>query len=137
MQSERNSPFVAQGRREPFAGWKVSTLRICHSRRVERSLRDIGVVAGADPHRVMPCQRKCPPHKTAKDCLAKHERKNVSVAREKPAHCGPSGKGERNQHRIGPNFPLHFTAFHPDFKLRDKPPTPPETLHRARNLKSG
>ncbi len=30
---------------------------------------------------------------------------------------------------LGPDVPLHFTAFHPDFKLRDKPPTPPETLH--------
>ncbi|HEV2298754.1 MAG TPA: AmmeMemoRadiSam system radical SAM enzyme [Candidatus Acidoferrales bacterium] len=33
---------------------------------------------------------------------------------------------------LGPDVPLHFTAFHPDFKLRDKPKTPPETLHRAR-----
>jgi len=33
---------------------------------------------------------------------------------------------------LGDDVPLHFTAFHPDFKLRDKPPTPPETLHRAR-----
>ena len=31
-------------------------------------------------------------------------------------------------------MPLHFTAFHPDFKLRDKPRTPPETLHRARAI---
>ena len=31
-------------------------------------------------------------------------------------------------------MPLHFTAFHPDFKLQDKPPTPPETLHRARAI---
>jgi pyruvate formate lyase activating enzyme len=30
--------------------------------------------------------------------------------------------------------PLHFTAFHPDFKLRDKPRTPPETLHAARKI---
>jgi pyruvate formate lyase activating enzyme len=30
--------------------------------------------------------------------------------------------------------PLHFTAFHPDFKLQNKPPTPPETLHRARSI---
>jgi pyruvate formate lyase activating enzyme len=29
---------------------------------------------------------------------------------------------------------LHFTAFHPDFKLRDKPQTPPDTLHRARKI---
>ncbi len=35
---------------------------------------------------------------------------------------------------LGPDVPLHFTAFHPDFKLRDKPHTPPETLHRARAI---
>jgi pyruvate formate lyase activating enzyme len=35
---------------------------------------------------------------------------------------------------LGPEVPLHFTAFHPDFKLQDKPPTPPQTLHRAREI---
>jgi len=35
---------------------------------------------------------------------------------------------------LGPEVPLHFTAFHPDFKLRDKPNTPPETLHMARKI---
>jgi pyruvate formate lyase activating enzyme len=35
---------------------------------------------------------------------------------------------------LGPDVPLHFTAFHPDFKLQDKPPTPPQTLHRARKI---
>jgi pyruvate formate lyase activating enzyme len=35
---------------------------------------------------------------------------------------------------LGPDVPLHFTAFHPDFKLRDKPATPPATLHRARAI---
>jgi pyruvate formate lyase activating enzyme len=33
---------------------------------------------------------------------------------------------------LGPDVPLHFTAFHPDFKMRDVPPTPPETVARAR-----
>jgi pyruvate formate lyase activating enzyme len=33
---------------------------------------------------------------------------------------------------LGPDTPLHFTAFHPDFKLLDVPPTPPATLTRAR-----
>jgi pyruvate formate lyase activating enzyme len=33
---------------------------------------------------------------------------------------------------LGPDVPLHFTAFHPDFKMLDLPPTPPETLVRAR-----
>ena len=35
---------------------------------------------------------------------------------------------------LGPDVPLHFTAFHPDFKLRDKPRTPAETLHAARTI---
>ncbi len=35
---------------------------------------------------------------------------------------------------LGDDVPLHFTAFHPDFKLRDKPRTPPQTIHRARRI---
>jgi pyruvate formate lyase activating enzyme len=33
---------------------------------------------------------------------------------------------------LGPDVPLHFTAFHPDFKLLDLPGTPKPTLTRAR-----
>jgi len=36
--------------------------------------------------------------------------------------------------KLGPDVPLHFTAFHPDWKMRDKPPTPPSTLTRAREI---
>ena len=35
---------------------------------------------------------------------------------------------------IGPDVPLHFTAFHPDYKMTDIPDTPPETLRRARDI---
>src|SRR5258705_86661 len=35
---------------------------------------------------------------------------------------------------LGPEVPLHFTAFHPDFKMLDKPHTPPATLTRAREI---
>ncbi|HVF59393.1 MAG TPA: AmmeMemoRadiSam system radical SAM enzyme [Thermoanaerobaculia bacterium] len=35
---------------------------------------------------------------------------------------------------LGPDVPLHFTAFHPDWKMLDKPPTPPATLMRARRI---
>ena len=31
-------------------------------------------------------------------------------------------------------MPLHFTAFHPDWKMLDTPPTPPATLTRARAI---
>jgi pyruvate formate lyase activating enzyme len=36
--------------------------------------------------------------------------------------------------RLGPDVPLHFSAFHPDWKLRDRPSTPPATLTRARGI---
>lgn len=35
---------------------------------------------------------------------------------------------------LGPDVPMHFTAFHPDFKMMDRPHTPPETLTRARRI---
>ncbi|MDX1514293.1 MAG: AmmeMemoRadiSam system radical SAM enzyme, partial [Gammaproteobacteria bacterium] len=35
---------------------------------------------------------------------------------------------------LGPDVPLHFTAFHPDWKMMDTPRTPPATLTRARNI---
>ncbi len=35
---------------------------------------------------------------------------------------------------LGDEVPLHFTAFHPDFMMRDKNPTPHSTLKRARNI---
>ena len=35
---------------------------------------------------------------------------------------------------LGQDIPLHFTAFHPDFKMMSTPATPPETLTRARNI---
>ncbi len=35
---------------------------------------------------------------------------------------------------LGAEVPLHFTAFHPDFRMRDRPPTPPETLNQAREI---
>jgi len=36
--------------------------------------------------------------------------------------------------KLGPDVPMHFTAFHPDYKMRDRPPTPPATLARARRI---
>jgi pyruvate formate lyase activating enzyme len=39
--------------------------------------------------------------------------------------------------QLGPEVPMHFTAFHPDWKLRDAPPTPPSTLTRARAIALG
>jgi pyruvate formate lyase activating enzyme len=36
--------------------------------------------------------------------------------------------------QLGEDVPMHFTAYHPDWKLRDAPPTPPATLTRARAI---
>jgi pyruvate formate lyase activating enzyme len=35
---------------------------------------------------------------------------------------------------LGPDVPMHFSAFHPDYKMMDRPPTPPETLAQARKI---
>ena len=35
---------------------------------------------------------------------------------------------------LGPDVPLHFTAFHPDYKMLNKTNTPPVTLTRARKI---
>ncbi len=35
---------------------------------------------------------------------------------------------------LGPDTPLHFSAFHPDYKLADTPATPLATLVRARDI---
>ncbi|HEX9400632.1 MAG TPA: AmmeMemoRadiSam system radical SAM enzyme [Anaeromyxobacter sp.] len=36
--------------------------------------------------------------------------------------------------RMGPDVPVHFTAFHPDYKMTDRPRTPATTLTRARAI---
>ncbi len=36
--------------------------------------------------------------------------------------------------QLGPDVPMHFSAFHPDFRMLETPATPPETLTRARQI---
>ncbi|MBF0460492.1 MAG: AmmeMemoRadiSam system radical SAM enzyme [Magnetococcales bacterium] len=36
--------------------------------------------------------------------------------------------------RLGPEVPLHFSAFHPAWKMQEKPPTPLATVQRARRI---
>lgn len=38
------------------------------------------------------------------------------------------------RNELGAEVPLHFTAFRPDWKMRNYPPTAPESLHRARHI---
>ena len=38
---------------------------------------------------------------------------------------------------LGPDVPMHFSAFHPDYRMRDVPPTPAATLTRARDIAIG
>jgi pyruvate formate lyase activating enzyme len=35
---------------------------------------------------------------------------------------------------LGPDVPLHFTAFHPDYRMLDTAPTPHQTLAQARRI---
>ena len=36
--------------------------------------------------------------------------------------------------QLGPDVPMHFSAFHPDYKMLDRPRTPGATLTRARQI---
>ncbi len=38
---------------------------------------------------------------------------------------------------LGPDTPVHFTAFHPDYLMQNTPSTPPATLTRARAIARG
>jgi pyruvate formate lyase activating enzyme len=38
---------------------------------------------------------------------------------------------------LGPDVPWHFSAFHPDYRMQDRPRTPPATLSRAREIARG
>jgi pyruvate formate lyase activating enzyme len=44
------------------------------------------------------------------------------------------GASEWFMENLGPDVPWHFTAFHPDFKMLDKPHTSPTALTRAREI---
>lgn len=35
---------------------------------------------------------------------------------------------------LGANTPLHFSAYHPDYRMLDRPRTPPQTLREARTI---
>ena len=64
------------------------------------------------------------------------------IARFRPAICEAAYQYSTETRKLaewilahlGPDVPLHFTAFHPDFKLQDKPRTPAATLDRARQI---
>src|SRR5262249_39152873 len=47
---------------------------------------------------------------------------------------GIEALGKLIRERLGPDVPLHFSAFHPDWRLRDVPPTPAATLRTARQV---
>jgi pyruvate formate lyase activating enzyme len=38
---------------------------------------------------------------------------------------------------LGPDVPWHFTAFHPDYRMNDRPRTPAASLTRARAIARG
>jgi pyruvate formate lyase activating enzyme len=39
--------------------------------------------------------------------------------------------------KLGPDVPVHFTRFHPTYKIKNLPPTPVETLEKARTIAMG
>jgi len=61
-----------------------------------------GIVAGADAHGMVPGDGESPEDEGAENGLTEDERKNVAMAREKPAHGGAADERERNENGIWP-----------------------------------
>ena len=73
-------------------------------------------------------------------CYVKHEARTwleittLLIPGENDSSQEVGALSEWMMERLGPDVPLHFTAFHPDWKMLDKPPTPPSTLTRAQAI---
>ena len=73
-------------------------------------------------------------------CYVKHETKTwfeittLLIPGENDSSEEVAALSEWVMDKLGPDVPLHFTAFHPDWKMQDTPPTPPSTLKRAREI---
>jgi hypothetical protein len=61
-----------------------------------------GIVAGADAHGMVPRDGKGPEDEGAENRLTEDERKDVALAREKPAHGRAAYQRKRNEDRIRP-----------------------------------
>ena len=53
---------------------------------------------------------------------------------ENDSHGEIEAESEWLMEHLGPDVPVHFTAFHPDWKMLDKPSTPGSTLTAARGI---
>jgi len=76
-------------------------------------------------------------------CYVKHETKTwleittLLIPGENDSPQEVAALSEWVMAKLGADVPLHFTAFHPDWKMQDKPPTPPATLKRSREIARG
>lgn len=61
-----------------------------------------GIEPWTNAHRMVPGQRKCPPHERSEDRLADGQGNDVTFAREKPAEDRASDKSEGNKNGIRP-----------------------------------
>jgi pyruvate formate lyase activating enzyme len=59
---------------------------------------------------------------------------NLMIPGENDSHDETARLCDWIAEHLGPDVPLHFTAFHPDFKMRDKEHTPLGTLIGAREI---
>ncbi|HZN35614.1 MAG TPA: AmmeMemoRadiSam system radical SAM enzyme [Pirellulaceae bacterium] len=59
---------------------------------------------------------------------------NLIIPRENDSHDELRAMCDWVLEALGPNVPVHFTAFHPDFRMLDTPRTPAETLLAAYDI---
>ena len=59
---------------------------------------------------------------------------NLIIPQENDSHDELKAMCDWILEALGPNVPVHFTAFHPDFRLQDRDRTPAETLLAAYDI---
>jgi AmmeMemoRadiSam system radical SAM enzyme/AmmeMemoRadiSam system protein B/AmmeMemoRadiSam system protein A len=59
---------------------------------------------------------------------------NLIIPRENDSHDELKAMCDWILEALGPNVPVHFTAFHPDFRMQDRERTPAETLLAAYDI---
>lgn len=59
---------------------------------------------------------------------------NLVIPGENDSDADIKGLAKWVMDNLGPDVPLHFTRFHPEYKIQNLPPTPLETLVKARKI---
>src|SRR4030066_60905 len=124
-----------------FAEYAMDVADACHA----RGLKTVAVTAGyitEEPRREFYVKLTGAPLQPVLDTLTYLKRETdvwfeittLLIPGHNDSDAELSAMSQWIMRELGPDVPLHFSAFHPDWKMMDVPPTPASTLTRARDI---